>query len=287
MDLRVSTPNSQLPNSQEPRRAGPALWTCRARRAGPALWTCHVRRPGPVPWLSRSLLGVGSWSLGVVSLTLLFVAPPLHAAGRTVSYRTTDGRQLVGLLMGSGRRLAPAVVLVPTLGRSKDDWQAVAQRLADAGITALAIDLPGQQVPSGSAEVANWRADVGAAVSYLLSGAEVASAVGVAGASFGANLAAATAAADPRIRSIALISPTLEYRGVRIEAAMKQYDGRPALLIASLRDPYSARSVRELTSEPPGPREARWSETPAQGMTLLARDPDLVRSLVEWFQRTL
>ena len=68
---------------------------------------------------------------------------------------------------------------------------------------------------------------------------------------------------------------------------MRQYGARPALLAASLKDPYAARSARTLAHEPPGLRELRWSDEAAHGTELLARDPDLGRALVEWFQRTL
>jgi hypothetical protein len=68
---------------------------------------------------------------------------------------------------------------------------------------------------------------------------------------------------------------------------MKQYGGRPALLIASSRDPYAARSARELARDPPGTRDVRFSDVAAHGTLLLARDGELVRVLVEWFQRTL
>jgi hypothetical protein len=95
------------------------------------------------------------------------------------------------------------------------------------------------------------------------------------------------AAADPAVRSIALVSPSLDYRGVRIEQAMRTYGARPALLVASLQDPYAARSARELAHEAPGIRELRWSSVPAHGTLLLQRDADLIRSLVEWFQQTL
>src|SRR5690606_25050830 len=101
-------------------------------------------------------------------------------------------------------------------------------------------------------------------------------AIGLAGASLGANLAAVAAAGDGLIRSIALVSPSLDYRGVRIEGAMRQYGGRPALLVASQHDPYAARSVRELAEDAPGPRQIRWSEVTAHGTVLLQRDPDLV-----------
>jgi dienelactone hydrolase len=234
-------------------------------------------------------LGFGIWLLGIVSAVLLVSQPPtLNAAGRAVMLRTSDGRAIAGLMIEAPNRPAPAVVLVPMLGRGKDDWQAVAQRLAEANISALAIDLP-STTASDPAELAGWHSAVDAAVVYLAtSPAEVnAAAIGVAGASLGANLAVVAAAANPAVRSLALVSPSLDYRGVRIESPLANYGPRPALLIASQQDPYAARSIRTLAQDAPGPRQLRWSATPAHGTMLLARDPDLVRSLVEWFQLTL
>jgi dienelactone hydrolase len=205
-----------------------------------------------------------------------------------VQFRAADGRLLTALMMEPSQRPAPAVVLVPMLGGGREAWQAVAQRLADANIAALAIDLPSATMPDDVATLPSWHADIRAAVAYLVSRADVRQgSIGVAGASLGANLTVLAAVADPRIRSIALVSPSLDYRGVRIEGAMRQYGARPALLIASLKDPYAARTVRDLSREPPGPRDVRWSEIPAHGTRLLAAEPDLVRALVEWFQKTL
>lgn len=236
----------------------------------------------------RAICTRGICLLGLASALWLSSAAS-HAAGRTVAFRALDGRTMTGLLLEGDARPAPAVVLVPMLGRPKEEWQAVAERLVAAGISALAIDLPGASVPPGAAELARWHEDIQAAVTYLTSQpADVhAGRVGVLGASLGANLAVVAAASDSRIRSIALVSPSLEYRGLRAQAALQEYGSRPALLIASLRDPYAARSVRELAAESPGIRQLRWSDAPAHGTVLLARDPDIVRSIVEWFQWTL
>jgi dienelactone hydrolase len=225
--------------------------------------------------------------LGVVA-AVVFAALPVVAAGRSVSFRSENGRTINALLFETSQRSSAAVVLVPMLGRPKDDWDAVAQRLADANILALAIDLPGLSDPGDSSVLGAWSGDVHAAVIYLLSRSDVRlGAIGIAGASLGASLAVLAAAGDPAVRSLALISPSLDYRGVRIDAAMKQYGARPALLIASAHDPYAARSVRELARDPPGPRETRFSDITAHGTVLLARDGEAVRTLVEWFQRTL
>jgi dienelactone hydrolase len=230
-------------------------------------------------------LGVG---LVEVVVALSFFGAPTYAAGRGVSFRAEDGRTINAIVFESSSRPAPAVVLIPMLGRPKDDWDPVAQRLADANILALAIDLPSHADPGDSTVLGGWSADVRAAVSYLSSRQDVrAGSIGVAGASLGANLAALAAAGLQTVRSLALVSPSLDYRGVRIEGAMKQYDGRPAMLIASRHDPYAARTIRELAKDPPGTRETRFSETAAHGTVLLMRDPDLIRALVDWFQATL
>jgi len=236
----------------------------------------------------RSSWALWSWVLGGFGAVLVLVTAP-QAAGRAVSFRAVDGRTVNALLMEANTRPAPAVVLVPMLGRPKDDWQVVAQRFADSGITALAIDLPGLNLPSDSAELIGWSGNIRAAVEYLAQRpVDVrAGSIGVVGASLGANLTVAAASGDPHVRSIALVSPSLDYRGVRIEVPMKTYGARPALLVASLHDPYAARSVRELARDQSGMRQMRWSETAAHGTVLLARDPDLVTSLIEWFQLTL
>jgi alpha-beta hydrolase superfamily lysophospholipase len=236
-----------------------------------------------------SSMAAGRWMrLAVLALTALalFDAAPVWAAGRPVAFRGADGRQINGSLTEANRRPAPAVVLLPMMGRPHDDWQAVAQRFADAGITALAIDLPGGGVP-GEGGIESWRAEVGAAVSYLVSREVGASSVGVAGASLGATLAAYGAAGDGRVRALALVSPVADYKGVRMGNTLKQLGGRPVFLLGSHKDPYSARSIREFTKGAEGGFETAWSETPAHGTNLLAREPDLVRLLVEWFERVL
>ena len=193
-------------------------------------------------------------------LVILLSEPGVRAAARAVSFRTADGRTVQALINEANQRPAPAVVLVPMLGRGKDDWQFAAQRLADANITALMIDLPGQGLPGDAKSLAAWSDDIKAALSFLETRPDVrAGSMGVAGASLGANLAAVAGATDPRIKSLVLISPSLDYRGVRIAGPMREFGARPALLMAGRQDFYAARSARELAENPPGTRELAWS----------------------------
>ena len=63
--------------------------------------------------------------------------------------------------------------------------------------------------------------------------------IGVVGASLGANLAALAAADLPPVRALALISPSLDYRGVRLDRGLMKKLGEPFVwLAASTEDPW-------------------------------------------------
>ncbi len=238
--------------------------------------------------LSRAIAGV---------LLVLGFAAPLAAAPVTpVTFHAKDGVLIAGSFYQASRRPAPCVILVHMLSRSRDDWQALASRLADAGIAALAIDLRGHGAsaadprtdPGAFQDMSPDLLDVQAARSFLATRPDLGvSSIGIAGASVGANLAIGAAAADPTIRSIVLLSPGLEYRRVYAEAALKKYGERPALMIASQEDGYPARSIRRLQKAGTGTREVRMVNGAGHGTVMLGRQPDLVSMIVEWFQRTL
>jgi alpha-beta hydrolase superfamily lysophospholipase len=215
------------------------------------------------------------------------------AAGRAVNFAASDGTQLSATLYDSSNRPAPAVILVHMLGRSRDDWDNVASRLADAGLVVLAIDLRGHGRSSGAnAGVAVMLPpmvdDVRAAVTWIGGRPNVTpGGIAIAGASLGANLAALAAADSSQVRAVALLSPSLDYRGIRIDAGViKKIGARPMWLAASTHDPYALRTLKELATEA-GPREQYLSRAPAHGTNLLAADADLARSLVDWLKRTL
>ena len=211
------------------------------------------------------------------------------AAGRPMTFSAPDGVLLAGMLYEASLRPAPAVVLVHMLGRSKDEWVRFAERLQDNGITALAIDLRGHGHSAGNgADLPVMVGDVQAALSWLSTrpGARPAS-IGVIGASLGANLAALAAADTSAVKAVALISPSLDYRGVRLDAAvMKKLSDRAVWFAASTDDPYALRSIRELIGEATGP-EQRLSSTRAHGTALIAADQDLARGLVDWLRARL
>ena len=81
----------------------------------------------------------------------------------------------------------------------------------------------------------------------------------------------------------------MHYRGLRIDAALKKYQGR-TLLVYSDDDPYAQRSARDLIKLP-GPtgatREPLALHHAGHGTNMLTADPSLIPALVDWFKRTL
>jgi dienelactone hydrolase len=223
-----------------------------------------------------------------IGTALLLWPVVVAAAGRPVVFAAPDGLMLAGMLYEASARPAPAVVLVHMLGRSKDEWIAFAERLQDNGITALAIDLRGHGQSGGNgADFPVMVGDVQAALAWLGSrpGVRPAS-IGVVGASLGANLAMLAAADLSTPPAVASISPSLDYRGLRLDAAvMKKLAGRAVWFAASTEDPYALRTIKDLVGENSGP-EQRLSTIRAHGTPLLA-DQDLARALVDWLKARL
>ncbi len=247
----------------------------------------------------RGILPLIAAVLAAASLVLppgASAAPFGSAQGRSqrVSFRAEDGVLLAATWHEPSSRPAPAVILLHMLSRTRRDWEPVASRLASEGIGALVVDFRGHGDSGGHVnrgeglDFSPLVLDVKAARRYLAGRSDVQpSRVGVAGASLGANVAALHAASDPSVASLALLSPSLDYRGLRIEQAMRQYGSRPALLIASDDDPYAMRTVRDLQKAGGGLREPLVLNQAGHGTIMLSRDSELGRRLVDWFRRTL
>jgi pimeloyl-ACP methyl ester carboxylesterase len=169
----------------------------------------------------------------------------------------------------------------------------VAQALSAAGFGVLALDLRGHGGSAGSFAdgLAPMQQDVEAALTWLKARPDVSSGrVGIAGASLGAALAVNAAASDAAVRSLALLSPGGEYRGVRCEASMRKFADRggSAMLVASSGDPYALRTARQFSSMGSGLRDLRIVDgSTAHGVRLLEASPDLLPGLVDWFRRSL
>ena len=238
-------------------------------------------------------------TMGIVIVAMAACAPVAPVAAQDVEpqsvfFTASDGVQVSGALFLPERLPAPGVVLLHMATRSRRDWDATAVALAREGIAALAIDFrrsggpAAGSRPEDAGSFGDLVRDAEAARAYLAARPEIAPfRIGMAGASIGANIAALEAANDPNVRSIALLSASLDYRGLRIEQAVMKFGGRPALIVASSEDPYALRSARALVTTGDGQRELRVLSGAGHGTVMLARQPELIDAVVDWFVRTL
>jgi dienelactone hydrolase len=245
----------------------------------------------PISARSRTHVNVAAllWLLLPAAVALTPLAPAVEAAAQRVSVRTDDGLTLAATWYEPASRPAPAVIVVHMLQKSRRDWDQAAARMAGEGIGVLAIDLRGHgESPGNAQDLQGMVQDVRAAKRFVAARPDVMpSRIGVAGASFGATLAALAAADDPGIVSLALLSPSTDYRGIRIEPAVRKYGARPLLLVASNDDGYASRSARDLQKSGGGIREMLVLTRAGHGTAMLASEDDLGRRLLEWFRRTL
>ncbi len=231
-----------------------------------------------------------AWRIVVALVIAASLASTAEASGRAVTLPSLDGTALAGEYFEASSRLAPAVVLVHMLTRSKSEWGSLPDRIQEAGISALTIDLRGHGGSSGSPQaLAEMVQDVRAAVQWVAARQGVRpGSIGLIGASLGASLSLLASVELPAVRAIALLSPSLDYRGLRTDVNLiKRLGPRSIWLAASAEDPLALRTLRDFAAENSGPREQTISNTAAHGTALLERDADVTRALVDWLRRSL
>ena len=143
------------------------------------------------------------------------------------------------------------LVLVHMLDRTRHDFDDFAKTLQAAGYSVVSIDMRGH---SESTPGLMWRAfsepefktiifDVKAASNFLVS--KNIQNIILVGASIGANTVLNYGVADKSVKAIVLLSPGLDYRGVRVlDAANENF--KPLFVIASEDDLYSLTSSQEI-----------------------------------------
>jgi len=176
------------------------------------------------------------------------------------------------------------VILLHMLGRTKADWKPFATELHKLSYPTIAIDLRGHGDSDG-----NWQKfdeddfkamtnDVKTASDFLAS--KGVTSVVVIGASIGANTALIYGVDAPEVKAMALLSPGLDYRGVKTEDAARR-NTKPAFLTAARDDAYSAQSVDALSKL----TKATVKIYPSGGHgTQLLTTTDLQKQLLSWLR---
>ncbi len=143
------------------------------------------------------------------------------------------------------------IVLVHMLDRNRSDWNSFARTLQSAGYSVISIDMRGH---GNSTPNWRWRAfsepefksitnDVKAAKDFLWS--KNINNVILIGASIGANSVLNYGVFDKSVKAIILLSPGLDYRGVRVLNGADE-NLKPLLVIASEDDLYALTSSQQI-----------------------------------------
>lgn len=192
---------------------------------------------------------------------------PLDFQQTTLS--TSDGQRIAAIYLPSSNADDVGTIFLHMLGRDKSTWK---DFMAGISHPTVAIDFRGHGQSSGDmatftdADYNNFILDVKAAADFLAS--KGAKKFYLVGASIGANVALAYAIGDSRVEKIALLSPGLDYRGVKTEGLPARYSGE-SFFAAAQEDEYSYASTQQLYSEAKQPKTLEILQGNAHGTGML------------------
>ena len=206
------------------------------------------------------------------------------AEPRTVTFQTGDDLKLIGTFYpAGGTGPSPTVLLLHMLNGNREVWTELAAELNANGYNALALDMRGHGETGGGHDWELARADHLMVMNELTAFPEVDPLHNaIIGGSIGSNMALILGKdMPPLVKTVALLSPGLDYRGVTTDDAIGAYGDRPILMVASSEDGYSADSSRQLTQLALN-GELIMYDGAGHGTEMLANQPELAQTLIDW-----
>ena len=226
--------------------------------------------------------GAPALSVGATASTVTPKPAPTETSIK-VQFSMSDGLTIVGIYYSAPIRPAPAVLLLHMYGSNKEAWKPFAPLLQAAGYSVLAIDMRGHGETGGAMDWVKAPADVNEVLRQLrgLPGVDQ-SRVSVVGASIGANVAIVSCAQSLLCKSVVLISPGLDYEGVKTLDALAKYAKNPLLIIASRDDKPAGVDSVTLDKAAQGSHTLKLYDGNIHGTNLFSTQKDLAPLLIQW-----
>lgn len=240
-------------------------------------------------------------ALHPIALTLalspvLLSSAPAGAAGRKVTLKAPDGVELAATHFTAAKS-GPGVVLLHMCNSDRSAWNGLGEKLAAAGIHAVALDYRGYGESGGVRHQnpveqqrnidANWPGDVDAAFAFLAAQQGVdATRIGAAGGSCGVNQAVHFARRHPdQVRTLVLLAGNANRAGEDYLAA----NSWMPLLAAGARDDGAAdETMAWLLGFSGNPDNVlKRYDSGGHGTELFATHAELEPAIVDWFVRYL
>lgn len=224
-----------------------------------------------------------------------------------VTVMTPDSLELVGYLyLPKSTKLTrlPLVILLHQTGETHGAWKDLVDVLCGSDFAVFAMDLrgygysiydfrTGRNRPPNTfyiGEQARYPDDIRLLVNKLFTehGKMLDSTrIAVVGAELGGNAGLLYAVDEPGVRFTALISPGLEYSGLQIGKAIRDYGERPLFMATAKLDIYSLESLNLLSDVVPRVLDVAVFDTYRYGNALVDTEPQLVRMLTDRLRQYL
>jgi len=207
------------------------------------------------------ILSALSYNITLINLAYGDQEPNKKQSSERVIFTSDDGVSLVGSYYKPSigiNNSTPSVILLHMLGSDRGTWDNFAQKLCQNGYAVLSVDLRGhgESIKQANSTISyqsfmprnfkNMTLDVKAAKKYLTEERDAnPKQISIIGASIGANLALNYAASDQSIKSVILLSPGLNYRGISTLDAIMKYKN-PTYIVVAEKDSESAKDSKLL-----------------------------------------
>jgi len=242
----------------------------------------------------------------LIAVALIFLctcrrphSPTAGAPPEDLALTSADGVQLAATLYRAKETNPPGLVLVHMLGADRRVWNSFAESAQRAGFMCIAFDLRGhgESIFKNDARISyrsftphDWQDvshDIDAAKRALTVQGADPNNLALVGASIGANLSLDYAASHKDVQALVLVSPGLDYKGIKAQPALKTYGKRPLLLIFSEGDAYAASSGWALKGAAVGLCELREYAGTAHGTDLFDVSRNAAEEVCLWLNQCL
>lgn len=212
--------------------------------------------------------------------------------------KTLDGNDIAANLYSpvnlGDAPLIGGIVFSHMMPSTKESWDLLAIRLAELGYLGIAIDLRGHGASSGGPksyakftdeEHQKSILDLDAASKFLMGKGLKSDEISFIGASIGANLSLKYIADNQDYKTAILLSPGLDYRGIKSELlAATLSDGQRVFIVSSRDDDGNAEESRAIFSIIKNGIEKRLEifENGGHGTDLLDNHPNLSEMIIEF-----
>lgn len=225
-----------------------------------------------------------------------------EAAMEKVILTTSDSKKITGDYSKADRSNFNEpkgwVVFLHMMPATKESWLDLAKDLQEIGYDSIAIDLRGHGEsdggPSGYLSFSDNEhqksiLDVKAAVEFLMQEGAKNDKIILIGASIGANLSLEYLAENPEIKTAILLSPGLNYRGIKTEPlAANLKTGQKVFFASSKDDGFNSEETKEIYDKVLGgaEKEIKIYDSGGHGTNILKNQPKLKELIIDFIKIT-